>query len=142
VGSNAAYTQTINADIVLVNATLPANSLGMNGRVRSNFLYQQNNNANSRNYKQYLSNFQYYILNTTGNSSLSGIVGFLNSGAVNSQTANCIPYSSTGMGASGNIPPVASIDTAVAQSLTMTAQISVATDFTVIEGFNYEVLPS
>jgi hypothetical protein len=46
------------------------------------------------------------------------------------------------MGASGNIPPVASIDTAVAQSLTMTAQISVATDFTVIEGFNYEVLPS
>lgn len=140
VGSNVAYTQATASDIVLVNITLEAGALGLNGSFRLLPYVASPNNANNKIWKTkaaastlnsttnttavadarpvVMRNFGSYSLNFA-----SGFIGY-------SQGGSTYPYTRL------------TVDTSVDVSVTITGQLAVATDYLCLDAFSFEVLPS
>jgi hypothetical protein len=140
IGSNAAYTQTISTGITLINASVPGNSMGANGSLRATHQFSCANNANGKSAQlQFGSGAILYnagIGSAAGAQTLSTI---RNCGVTNLQVAN---YNSlTGLGTS-TVIGYYGIDTTIAQSIIVLANISTATDYIICEAGSIEVLPS
>jgi hypothetical protein len=142
VGSNAAYTQITNTDIVIIAVTVPANSLGLSGRYRDQVFYEFPNNANGKIYKAQFGGYQFKVNNTTGVTSASIVGGFANKGVAGSQSSQTPPYSTNGLGTSTTFGADLSADTTINNFVTYTANLAVASDYIIIEYLLSEVLPS
>jgi hypothetical protein len=145
VGSNSAYTQTTNAEIVLANINLPGNSLGNTGSisvVSSGHVVAAA--AGNKYMKPYYAGNGFWfnqIGATSGNQKFSFFAGFMNNGATNSQIATSCDYS-WGNGAAGGTLNNFAADSTINQPLKLTASIPNATESIIYETISIEVLPS
>jgi hypothetical protein len=140
VGSNSAYTQTVNIGITLINTSVPGNSMGANGSLRATHQFSCANNANNKSIQ--LQFGAYNIIYNAGISSSAGtqtLSTIRNCGVTNSQVANF--NSLTGLGTSSNMGYYSN-DTTVDQPIFVLANIGVATDYIIFEAGSLEVLPS
>ena len=140
VGSNAAYTQTIGANIVLANFTLPAGSLGPNGQLRANWEFSYNLAAGNKTFLSLLNGIQLAgSTRTTAGGHDSYTYRMHNLGVQNSNSVYAPSESST---SSATAQTVTAIDTSVSQAFTLSVNIDTATNYGVIDSFSLEVLPS
>lgn len=136
VGSNAGYTQATAADLPLATLSLGAGAMGLNGEVRANALFGLNSTAGAKTAKIKLgaSTVGSLAMTTSVAGSLSNQVR--NRGAANAQIAQTADVSA----GSANANALLAVDTAVAQLVTISGQLAVATDYLVLEGFCAELV--
>jgi hypothetical protein len=140
VGSNSAYTQTINTSIALANLTLPAGSLGPNGQIRMNWEFSYNIAAGNKTFSSLINGSQLAssLRSTTGGHD-SYTLRLRNLGVQNSNSVYAISESGT-----SSVTPqsIISVDTSVSQVIAIYINIDTATNYGVIDSFSFEVLPS
>jgi hypothetical protein len=140
VGSNAAYTQTVSTSITLVNASVPGNSMGVNGSFRVTQQFSCTNNVNGKSVQlQFGAGALIYNAGVGSSAGVQLLATARNCGVANSQVTNF--NSLTGLGTSASMGYY-NIDTTVAQSILVFANINVATDYLILEAGAIEVLPS
>lgn len=141
VGSNSAYTQTTGSDVVLMNLTIAANLLGINGKLGLEYLQEHNNSAGTKTAKVKLGATIY-----SSNAVTTSVYGWVlrsirNVGVTNAQV-------STSVGAIGPIGSSATavvrstIDTTTVQQLYFTGQLATATDFLLLTYAGVVLTPS
>ena len=131
-GSNAAYTQST-AETTLANITVPGGMMGANGSVA----------CRGTNYSAAATGGNKTVRARLGGSTEWGATIITSSGGVRviGNITNRGSASSQVSNAYGGLPNYTTTNTAVDQALTFTAQLAVATDYIVLEGFTVEVLP-
>lgn len=137
-GSNAAYTQTTAADIVLANVTVPGGAMGANGALRCEFDLSALNNANTKTYKNNFGGQALYSSTGLLTSQSNGVAlqRVKNRGNVALQKNACPSY-----GPGGGSLNFTTVNTAIDQAFTVTCQLATATYYIILEGFTVEVLP-
>jgi hypothetical protein len=140
VGSNAAYTQTINTYIVLCKVTIPANSLGANGQLRINNEYSYNLATGNKLFELILNATALHLATRTtsgGHDSYTSRIrclgSLLNSSFFTSSESSAIT-------AAGQL--ITGQDLSVDASFTFNANIDTATNYFILDAFSLEVLPS
>jgi hypothetical protein len=113
-----AYTQTTNADITLLSVNVLANSMGISGGLLPMVLCLNNNSVGNKIHKYKLGSFQ--IASTTNTTTtflqFATSASMYNAGVANAQRAQFV----AGYGA---------VDTTQNQTISITAQLAVATDY-------------
>ncbi len=140
-GSNSAYTQTTNAYVDIVRINLQANSLGARGRI---FFTHSLSGINNANQKQFAwrwvtgsTNIYHMSMTTTPFVGVAHCVS-RNRGVNRQMTSTWNNTSFQGT----NPILYTSINTSVAQSIVASVQLTVATDFVILEGFSFEAFYS
>lgn len=120
--------------------TIPAGALGPNGALRTTTLWSALNNANAKTVIASLGGIQ--ILNggiaSAGAAQVLSMLYNRGSAAINIAMP---PANTTGLGTAGASLSQLAINTALAQTLAISGQLAVATDFLVLEAFMLEVSP-
>jgi hypothetical protein len=140
VGSNAAYTQTTNASIVLCKITIPAGSLGANGQLRINNEFSYNLATGTKLFQIYLNSYQLLQSNratTGGHDSYTGRLKCL--GSLLNSSFYILSENST---SSGTGQQITGQDLSVDASFTISPLIDTATNYIILDSFSLEVLPS
>lgn len=141
----APYTQTIATDITLANITVPGGLMGTNGALRTYASHSLANTAGAKPSKLFHGGVQCGVLSTPASSAVGRSLHELsNRGSQASQyatSATSTAGTSFANGATALTGYYGSVDTSIAQSITFTGQLAVATDYIVLEGFTVEVLP-
>ena len=131
-----AYTQTTGSK-TLISATLPANAMGVNGRVEGENAYSVNNSATAKILTVDIggSNFAYDSL-TTQSYPFTGAYRLQNTGSALSQIGFYPIY--------GNVYDAfrLSANTATSQTLHIVGQLNASTDYIVLESFSIKVYPN
>lgn len=132
------YTQTTAALVSLITVTVPANTMGPNGRVKVTVQYQ-NDTTNTKTFSIKFGGTQ--MLGTTGtaNQSLSIIREILNMGVTNAQVSTASGI--TGTGAAAGASQRYTKDTTLAVDVTIQTQLATATDWVGVDSFSVEVFP-
>ena len=135
VTANAAYTQDTTA-VTLVSVTVPGGAMGANGALRPWARFTHPSNANTKTYT-----FLHAGLSVTSSSPTTSAGGNLqgsihNRGSQTAQVSGTSFANATGVGTNYR-----TVDTSVSQIVTITGQLSVATDYIVLEAYTIEVLP-
>jgi hypothetical protein len=130
VTTNGAYTGST-AEIFVVNVTLPAATLGLQGQVKVTLNETTNNTAGAKTFKTYLGASQVgqsgsYTTSTGGTQSIA----IRNNGAQNFNSSQVVGGTSTG----------AAVYTATS-FIAVSLQSAVATDTTILEGYEIMALP-
>lgn len=140
VTANGAYTQTTGADIALVSVQLPGGAMGPNGSLRQHMEINAPINANNKTCQFKLAGQG--ISGGTLTFAQAGSMGrwFRNKG---DQAKNVWVASSGQFPSEGSVATAVqtSIDTSVTQTWSITANLAVATDYILVEGYTVEVLP-
>ena len=140
VGSDSPYTQTTNADIVLTRFTLPANSIGSQGRMQFSGAIASTNNANMKQFKILMGTrlVPIWVQSNITTGSFTGAFSV----EVRARGTGRILTSNWCSTASQNSNPLGQHATnlTVPKDIVVAAQIADATDFLVLEGFGAEVL--
>jgi hypothetical protein len=139
VGSNAAYTQTTGADLALCSVVVPANAMGLNGCLRIKSIHVNIANANTKVARHLLGGLSFDSIGSASTSNQMVINNTIfNTGIASSQISQSWGMSGTSTAgvATGNI------DTSLQQSLVFSSQLSVATDYLILEAQTTEILPS
>jgi hypothetical protein len=135
VGSNAEYTGSTTATN-LVNVTIPAGTIGLNGSARVTVNWTSNNSGGAKTGKVFLLTTQVgvssaYTSSTGGTQMISirnaGTAAFNSSQVVGGIATSAAVYSA--------------VDTAAATYIGIQGTVAVATDFMVLEGYTVEVFP-
>jgi hypothetical protein len=137
-GSNAAYTQTVGSPISLLNVPIVGGLMGGSGSLRLSSISSNNNSAGAKILSEQLSNFVFYTQSVTITTAINNTNMLRNRGDQSIQ----LGYTSAGLGATSGGIVYGTIDTSTTQALTISAQIAVATDYLLLEGFTLEVLPN
>lgn len=137
VGSNAAYTQTTGADVTVFNVVLPGMSMGDNGSLRCHYSTSNNSSAGAKTSRVKHGTTTLGNMSMSATTSTGGVTGayIRNRGVQSSQVGGSITQSAS------NPPTMAAVNTAVDGQLTVTLQLAVATDFSVLELCSFEILP-
>ncbi len=140
VGSNAAYTQTVNTNIVLASVTNPPGSLGNNGQMKINEEFSYNLAAGAKSLPLYLNST---LLLTSPRSTTGGHDSFTcrlkNNGVQSSNTFSVYSESSS----TGTIATVVSNqDLSQSSTIYFNANIDTATNYMILESFSLEILSS
>lgn len=135
VTTNGAYTGST-TETSLVNVTVPAASLGLQGQVRVSVNWTTNNSAGAKTGKTYLGASQVaqsaaYTTSTGG----TQMIAVRNNGAQNFNSSQIVGGTATGAAV------YTAIDTSATTFMRLTGQIAVATDVCVIEGYSIEAIP-
>lgn len=143
VGSNAAYTQTTGADITLANTTLVAGVLGVSGALRCTRAISTTtpSNANAKTSDLMLGAVDIHPADPTTNVYAEYISVTRNRGVANKQF-NTRYNTNMGVATTGNTNQWTTVDTSVNNALSITGRIAVATDYVLLEGYTFEILPS
>jgi hypothetical protein len=140
VGSNAAYTQTTNASIVLCKITIPAGSLGANGQLRINNEFSYNLATGNKFFQLYLNAFQ--LLQST-RTTIGGHDSFTSRlRSLGSLLNSSVYVVSESNASAGTGQTITGQDLSVDASFTLNANIDTATNYLVLESLSLEVLPS
>jgi hypothetical protein len=138
-GSNVAYTQTTATEITLVNVTLPGGAMGANGSVRSDIYIEYNNSAGNKTFLAKLGAFTYQSVINTTTTFLAMMRLVWNRGDVARQVSHTSPPLGT---TSGVVAATGTVNTAVDQTMIISANLATATDFAMVAGFVFTVNPS
>jgi hypothetical protein len=138
VGSGVAYTQTTGADITLCNVTVPGGSMGANGALRVATRWSFFNSAGN---KIAIHKFGGSPAGLSNGHTTSGGAGFICTGR-NRGVATAQTWPKFGSDTTTGIQQEAAVNTGVDQPFIAAANIVVATDHAILEGFTIEVLPS
>ena len=134
-----AFTQTT-AEITLFSLTIPGGIIGAYGSLRVRILGYDNNNANTKTFKASLGVFTFLNIPVTATWSLPTMKSITNRGSLSRQVAGYIGGIDSGPINANNA--YGTVDTSVDQTLTITGQLGVATDWIYLESVVIEVLPS
>lgn len=129
--------------ITLQNAiqiTIPGNSLGPNGTIRYAFTMSCPSNADNKQVNAAYAALAASQTLVTANPAASVVRSFSNRGVTNSQVSDG-GLGLVGPGLSGGVPQYAAVDSTQPQVFSLQAQLSVATDYIVIERLLIEVIP-
>jgi len=132
VGSDAAYTATISADVTLVNVTIPANTLGANGSATLEVLASNNGTAGAKNVSGKFGGSKFLSADVTTSVTVDTAKTVTNRGVVAVQVVH--PQHIVGAVSAVAVTRLA-INTAAAVSVAITGQVAVATDYVVLEKF-------
>lgn len=142
VTANAAYTQTTGAQLTLASTSVPAGCLGVNGCLRVMPWWTHIGNTNIKIERAVFGGTWLADRQATSATQVTfrELLMVRNRGAQNS---NLLESSwGGGIGADTGLFKSASIDTSLAQTLAFTGQLSIATDYIILEGYSVEVLPA
>ncbi len=137
VSANGAYTQTTAADITLATVVVPGGAMGANGAIREHRAFGFPNNANNKIVRVFFGG--------SGLSSVSGTYTTASGSTLASVTRNRGSQSlqaTAPLTASTTASTTTTVDTSVNQNMTIVANLAVATDYIILEGYTVEVLPS
>lgn len=124
----------------LASVTVPGGAMGPNGCLRPITDWSGLNNANAKSVQFQLGGTQFGGSTTSWSTSAGGVYArsLRNRGVQNVNYCN----GASVMGyLNGVSPTVFSIDTSATQNLTLLAQLAVATDYIILEGYTVEILP-
>jgi hypothetical protein len=140
VGSNVAYAQATGADVTLVNVTLPGGALGTRGALRVEADRSHPNNGNNKIFKVKVGEVS---INSTTNTT---IVADSRPTTLRNAGSQALNFSSgfVGLSPAGSTDPYLRLtsDTSAVSSVSITAQLAVATDYIVIANESFLVYPS
>lgn len=126
-----AFTQTTGSPILLRNSTILANSLGPNGTIEISTLWSMNSTAGTKTANLAYSTANIMTLAVTTSTNINAPTQIIqNRGATNKQVAAPAILAA---GASSSPAVYTTIDSTAAQTLQASAQLSVATDFLILE---------
>jgi hypothetical protein len=128
-----AFTQTTVSQN-LMQVMIPGGAMGLNGALRCYNVCTEPNNANAKTTGVSLNGVSVNFAVLTSNAGYASVPLVTNQGVMNRQLCSV----HTGI----TSPIRTSIDTSINQPLTFAAQLSVATDYIVLEGFTIEILPA
>lgn len=133
--ANAAFTQSTSV-VTLASMAVPAGAMGQNGALRIEPLWSMPNNANVKTAIISLGGTTFSSLGSTTIAQDSRTVRIRNRGA---EAVN-VGFVS---GATFTFAPnYGTVDTSANQSLLLRAQLAVATDYMILEGYAVELLPA
>ena len=138
VGSNAAYTQTTSSDITLANIKLVALVMGLSGSLNTQPQWSHPNNANNKLEKVTIGGVICASWTNTTTLTESRPHKLRNKGVYNRQLDSTF----IGLVSSTSSFAYRTIDTSVQQPILLIAQLAVATDYVVLDGFDIVVSPS
>lgn len=145
VGSGSGYTQTTGSNLAIVNVPIPGKLMGPNGKLKVMQRWSYPNNANNKIVRNALNGTTFAAATLTTTTVLWGQSIIENRGAENSQvfgTIGSVTNFSTAAGStSTGTLTQSTVDTTVAQALTLLANLATATDFLILESFVVEVVP-
>lgn len=135
-----AYTQDINAEVTVHQATIPGGLMGLNGSWRLWFLTNMANTAGLKTHRFKANGTLSLLTAPVNNGSINSVVQVRNRGRQDMQVAQNGIQSP--LGTSAGFGQQQSINTAADMVITETMQLAVATDWMVCEWAHVEVLPS
>lgn len=121
----------------LVTIGVPAGGMGPNGFIRAWVLWSCNNNGNSKTLRAKLGGTTIFQLARTAQLSDQDLILVRNRNAANSQVM--FPLGAAGLAFGNAAVLTAGVNTAVAQNLTITAQLAVAGDSLTLESYQVEL---
>jgi len=133
--TNGAFTGST-TETYLVNVTVPAAAIGLQGQIRVTVNQTTNNSAGAKTFKTYLGASQVgqsgaYTTSTGG----TQMIAIRNNGAQNFNSSQVVGGVATGAAV------YTAIDTSATTFIALTNTSAVATDTAVIEGYSIEILP-
>lgn len=134
----AAVTGTL-VETVLASIVVPAGMMGPNGSLIVTATWSHSNNANTRRLIVNFGGTPFQSIPITVTSSTESSRIIRNRGAVNSQVS--IGTSGIGFQSSGTGKVTAAVNTAVNQTLTLSAQLFDIAETITLEGYTVEVIP-
>lgn len=143
-GSNVAYTQTTGSDITLCNVLLQGNTLGNTSSLRISRSIFANNNSGGNKIFSIKWDTNILILNKTRTTTVLEAWGpftVSNRGVLNRQVSVGPSYITDGATSGASASAYTSVDTSTDKNIMCTGNIAVATDYIVLEGFVFEILP-
>lgn len=128
-----AYAQTTGAPITLFSLPIPGGAIGLNGVLECHIYIANIGNANAKTMTLSFGgvSMQSVAQATAANVSSEWETIIQNRGSLTSQITG--PSGAVGFGAQASPNVVTSINTAITQNLTMTGQLAVATDWTMLD---------
>jgi len=140
VGSGSNFTG-VTSTVTLAAPVVPGGAMGANGALRpmADYVFPQNANAKATRFA--LAGVAFTDNTNTNNSGIKDLTLLRNRGVQTAQVGGTIGFGWTVGQTAGGALRYISADTSVNQALTVSAQLSNATDFIVLEGFTVEVLP-
>lgn len=137
--ANGAYTQST-SEVALATISVPGGAMGANGSVRCSGLWSMASNANAKTARVKFAGTIYYAASPASSLSLAQIVHVRNR-SVSAQVGPATNMTG-GIGSSNANPVQSSADTTLAQVVTATGQLAVATDYLILDGFTVELMPA
>lgn len=128
------------SETTLATITLPAGSMGANGRIEIDALWSVTNSANTKNTRVRLGGTEIYRSTLTTSAALRHLTMAHNRNSQASQVA-MDKFTANGTGASGNAVTTAAVDTSAEQTITLTAQLASAAETITLESYIVTVFP-
>jgi hypothetical protein len=124
------------SETTLASVTIPAGSMGANGRLRITSLWSGTNSANNKTMRHKFGGTNYFAQNMTTHQSWRQETEIGNRNATNSQIGN----SNNSWGSGGVAPNTSAVDTTVDTTVLLTGQLANAADTLVLESYRVEIL--
>lgn len=131
-----AYAQTTGA-LPALSIAIPGNSMGVNGRLRMSFTFTNNNSAGNKIPVCAFGGTTFFTTVITTNLNCTISRNIFNSGAPGAQLTDGA-VGAVGPGNNAAAPLTLAVDTTVAQNVTVSLNLAVATDWIAIVGFGVE----
>ena len=135
-----AFTQTTGT-VTAYSLSVPANSIGLNGSVMTNFSISYNNSAGSKAVSFAFGGTTYSGTTGTTTRNVGGFSGFYNRGVTGAQFSLTTAGTIYSGGNGGNVPVPMAIDTTVAQNLIAQVSVAAATDTVTLEMLTAQIVP-
>lgn len=135
-----AYTQTTSSFVAAYVLSIPGNLIGINGAIRITGVFSTNSSAGGKDVLFQYGNYNINSHTQTTNLNYGFMSGFANRGITNVQVPLNNSEASDGPDAGGTLA-TGSIDSTVAQNLTIYWFLATATDTVTIENIQVEFIP-
>jgi hypothetical protein len=137
--SGTVLTNASAAKLLPVSITVPANTMGTNGRVRVSYVAAHNNSAGTKISRIRFGSSDASLVTTTTTLSVGVCKNIANRNATNKQVME-MAYS-TGTGTNAAAPTNLTVDTTADVAITFSIQLNTANDWQQIESYMIEVIP-
>lgn len=141
-GASSAVITGTTAETTVATVTVPANSLGPNGRIEIDSHWGCSNSANNKTLRVKFGGTAFFQPVVTTSVQLVGSAEIRNAGAVNSQFGGISSGANvTGLGNSAAAPATSGADTTASQEITFTVALANATDSAWLKGYTVTIYP-
>lgn len=133
----------ITSEVVLATISIPANSMGLNGRIRVSTLWTYTNSANTKTPRVRFGGAGGTIfqgISATTSASLTVMTQIANRGATNSQVGNASAFGNS-FGASTGAVTTGAIDTTAAVDIVLSCQMAALAETCNLESYLVELIP-
>ena len=127
------------SETILATIPIPGGALGPHGSLRITTLWSYTNSANNKSLRVNMGGTVWFFQVQTTTASAQALTMIRNRGAVNSQIGYAISTGSV-LGSTSVANPTAAINTAAAQSITITGQLATSTETITLESYTVEII--